>query len=626
MSGMVRRSIVMVLVAGLLGAGLVAGGAAPAAAASCRDPFTAAWRADLARRYPTVRVTASVYDTASGCWYHLNPGLSLTTASVVKAQVLGAVLLKAQREGRSLTAWERERITPMISYSYNGATSQLYQHVGSVAGMRASDAAFGASATTHTATFGLTRSTAVDRTRVALRLLWGGGGLGQAGRDEVWAAMTAVHPLQRWGITAGVPAGWTVALKNGFYPASGLGWRVGSSGFVRRDDADQGYAITVMTEKAPNQATGIAITEDVSRQVAATITVGRPDQRDVDRRTCVTARAGESWTALAGRLGLPASRAAEVRQIGGGEAAALSGQQVCSPVLRPEPTAGSVQGGRFVPVASDLNGDGADDLLWYGPGAGVDEVWWSELGGHRRAPIDLGGDLIPLAGDFDGDGNGDVFWYGPGTRPDRITVGGPDGPTDVPISVSGTGYHPAVGDFDGDGFDDIFWYTPGAGADSVWYSTGTRGGFVSMPVSVFGTYEPVVVDTTGDGADDIYWYAPGPVMDGFWPSVPGVRGFTPVPAVQVDGRFDPLVGDLDGDGLDEIVWYAAGAAPDVRWESVTAPVQSTPMSINGTYAPLVGDVDGDGIDDLIWYGHGGLPDSWWRGGATGLVPVPFTVR
>lgn len=174
-----------------------------AGAATCPTVFDQAFVDDLARRYPGVELTAAAYDTATGCWHHLHLGRTLTTASVIKAQVLGAVLLRAQDERRGLTSWERSQIGPMIRYSFNPETSALYGHVGSVSGMQASDARLGVTSTAHTATFGLTSSTAVDRTRVALRLLWGGGGLHQAGRDVAWSYLTDVHPLQQWGISAG---------------------------------------------------------------------------------------------------------------------------------------------------------------------------------------------------------------------------------------------------------------------------------------------------------------------------------------------------------------------------------------------------------------------------------------
>ena len=110
------------------------------------------------------------------------PGMQITTASVIKAQVLGAVLLQAQDAGRGLTAWERSQIGPMIRYSFNPETSALYGYVGyERRHVRAATRASVSTSTTHTATFGLTRSTAVDRTNVALRLLYGGGGLRQAG-------------------------------------------------------------------------------------------------------------------------------------------------------------------------------------------------------------------------------------------------------------------------------------------------------------------------------------------------------------------------------------------------------------------------------------------------------------
>ena len=304
----VRRAVVACVAALVLAAGLALT-PRPAGAATCTNAFSSAFAPDLARRYPGIKVTAAVYDTRTGCWHHLHQGMRVTTASVMKAQVLGAVLLKAQDAGRGLTAWERSQIRPMIRYSFNPETGNLYGYLGYEAGMYASDARFGVTSTIHTARFGLTNSTAIDRTRVALRLLYGGGGLHQAGREEAWAYMSDVHPLQEWGISAGVPAGWTVAQKNGFYPSTGYGWRVGSSGFVRQDGGDQGYAITVMTEGATNQRTGIRLTEEVARRAAAALTVGPAGSRPIDRARCVLTSSGESWAGVAARLGLPSSRA-----------------------------------------------------------------------------------------------------------------------------------------------------------------------------------------------------------------------------------------------------------------------------------------------------------------------------
>jgi hypothetical protein len=88
---------------------------AVAAPTRCASPFTQSFVTSLAQRFPGQRVTAAVYDTRTGCWYHLYGGLRISTASVIKAQVLGAVLLKAQDQRRNLTAWERSHIAQMIS-------------------------------------------------------------------------------------------------------------------------------------------------------------------------------------------------------------------------------------------------------------------------------------------------------------------------------------------------------------------------------------------------------------------------------------------------------------------------------------------------------------------------------
>ncbi|HMQ27988.1 MAG TPA: hypothetical protein PKA98_18510, partial [Acidimicrobiales bacterium] len=37
--------------------------------------------------------------------------------------------------------------------------------------------------------------------------------------------------------------------------------------------------------------------------------------------------------------------------------------------------------------------------------------------------VDIDGVYLPFAGDFNGNGVDDVFWYGPGGDPDALTLG-----------------------------------------------------------------------------------------------------------------------------------------------------------------------------------------------------------
>ncbi|GAB3685635.1 serine hydrolase [Angustibacter aerolatus] len=333
-----------VLVTAGLTAGLLVSGSAPSAqaavpeagqvVAACRTPFTAAFRADLTKRFPGQRVTASVHDTRTGCWYSLHGSMRITTASVIKAGVMGAVLLRAQDRGRGLTAWERARVHPMITWSYNNpSVSDLLGRVGGTAGMHRFDVRMGATHTTERAAYGATVTTARDRTLVSLHLLQGGGPLEAPARATAWRFMRGVTPTQRWGITAGVPLGWNAALKNGFYPMRGAGWRVGSTGFVRENATGEGYAISVLTDGNSTQVRGITLVETVSRQVARTLTGEPAKERVVTRSRCTTTRAGQSWRDVAAKL--HTTRWKDVRKVSGGNPSPLSGQRACSPVLDP---------------------------------------------------------------------------------------------------------------------------------------------------------------------------------------------------------------------------------------------------------------------------------------------------
>jgi beta-lactamase class A len=327
-----RRCAALVLALPLL---LVPARAADAA--TCRsDVFPSSYEAYLDRTFPGQRVTAAVYDTRTRCWYQLNGSLRITTASVVKAGILANTLLRAQDAGRGLTAWEAARASPMIRLSHNPDASQLYSHNGGTAGMDALDRRLGVAHTDNVSAWGGTVTTAYDRTLTSYKLLSGGGPLAAGARGVAWRYMSTVHPTQRWGLTAGVTSPMETALKNGFYPMSGRGWRVGTTGLVRNRSTHQGYVITVMTDENPNQFAGIHLVEDVSRRVAKLLSDPGPVwARSVSRARCVQTSGSESWGHVTARLGLPASRAGEVASVSGGNAAPLAGQRACSPDLDP---------------------------------------------------------------------------------------------------------------------------------------------------------------------------------------------------------------------------------------------------------------------------------------------------
>lgn len=331
---MLRAPLRMLVVGTLLAGALVATAPAPPAeAGGCSAMFPASYQDELATRYPGQRITAAVYDTRTGCSYHLNRGMTITTASVIKAQFLAGVLLRAQDQGRGVTTWERDRIVPMMSFSHNPPATDLFLSLGGIDGQEALDQRFGLGSTTSSNHWGATVSTAEDRTKLALVLLHGGGPLGASGRSQAWQYMTAVHPTQQWGVTAGVPAGWSVALKNGFYPMSGFArWRIGSTGFVRHDATGQGYAVTIQSDRNPDHHAGQRLVEDVSRHIASRLTDGPGAARPVDRSVCTQTGGNESWSTVAARLGT--SDVAGVRSVSGGPSSPLAGMRACRPDLR----------------------------------------------------------------------------------------------------------------------------------------------------------------------------------------------------------------------------------------------------------------------------------------------------
>ncbi|MFN0088720.1 MAG: FG-GAP-like repeat-containing protein, partial [Acidimicrobiales bacterium] len=248
--------------------------------------------------------------------------------------------------------------------------------------------------------------------------------------------------------------------------------------------------------------------------------------------------------------------------------------------LRTGPSLLRLQSGLSAPaghrdVVGDFNGDGVDDIIWYGNGVASDLVWWSSRSGAFSAK--------------------------------RLLIG--------------SGLLSAVGDFNGDGIDDVLWFSPHSGGDWIWWGS-RQARFSGTQLSVAGDLTPVAGDFDGNGAADILWFAPGSAADALWLGGPG--GAFRRTEVDLDAAGAPLAGDYDGDGRADLLVYD-GAGPDAVWFAE----EDGRFAAVGQHAPdhalaFAGDVNGDRRVDLLWHDPIGGVDSWWLATSDGVFTrTPF---
>jgi hypothetical protein len=252
-------------------AGTATGGAAAVALAPTAQGYWIAFGPDAAARmlpaiadYVATRadnVTVAVENRLTGQFFQFRPGVVEHTASTLKVDILAALLREAQQEGRSLTASEQALAVPMIEESLDSAADTLWTRLGPAA-VGAFERAAGMKDTTPATDgiWGTTTTTALDRLDMIRTLVQPNALLTDASRAYVLNLMEHITPAQDWGATGGVPAGVTVALKNGFAVING--WQINTTGWVRGDGRD--YLIAVLTDGNASESYGIGTVNAVS--------------------------------------------------------------------------------------------------------------------------------------------------------------------------------------------------------------------------------------------------------------------------------------------------------------------------------------------------------------------------
>ncbi len=214
----------------------------------------------------SIDMTAAVFDADTGATSTYWPALRLTAASSMKLDILEVLLDHAQVSGTPLTAAQRGLAAKMVEASTNTAAQRLWDAEGGAAAVAAYDGAAGLTETAPNGPgyWGLSTTGASDLVRLMSAVALSGPLLDAASKGLALGLLTHVVPTQAWGAESGVPAGVTIAIKNGWLRIDGR-WEINTTAWVDGDGRD--YVVAVMSWGDPTGTAGIAAVDGLCSRV-----------------------------------------------------------------------------------------------------------------------------------------------------------------------------------------------------------------------------------------------------------------------------------------------------------------------------------------------------------------------
>jgi beta-lactamase class A len=219
-------------------------------------------------------VEIAVDNLATNRSWSYGPTKPQDEASIVKVNILAALLANGGGSANALTTGQRQLATEMIEESDNDAATDLWNAAGAGAGIEKFDSKLGLAATTPSPCvvckgfpwpgWGLTRTTPQDQLKLLRALFVSKVYLNPVDRAYELQLMQSVVPDERWGVSGGVPSNASVALKNGWLPLNNADtdWQINSIGWVRGDGRD--YLVALMSTGNPSEQYGIETLDSVS--------------------------------------------------------------------------------------------------------------------------------------------------------------------------------------------------------------------------------------------------------------------------------------------------------------------------------------------------------------------------
>ncbi|MEV4621196.1 serine hydrolase [Asanoa sp. NPDC049573] len=189
------------------------------------------------------------------------------TASIVKVDILAALLLHARQSKQAISNRDRRSARTMITESDNAAATALYRRIGGKSGLIAVNRTLGLKETTPNTSWGMTTTTAADQIRLLTTLADEEGPLDHEDRTYLFGLMGEVEEAQGWGVPAAATSETTgVYVKNGWDTVAnddGL-WQVNSIGRLVEPGHD--WLVAVLSNHHKTQTAGVRMVEAVAKR------------------------------------------------------------------------------------------------------------------------------------------------------------------------------------------------------------------------------------------------------------------------------------------------------------------------------------------------------------------------
>ncbi len=239
------------------------------------DRLAAALAPALRHRIGVLAV--GVVDASTGAVAVFHGDRPFHTASIVKADILAALLFEHQQMGTALTEQQQALAAEMIEDSSDQAASELWAEIGEANGLTYANNALGLK---HTkpgsgSLWGLTSTTVDDQLRLLADLASSNSPLWPESRSYELGLMRHVAADQAWGVTAAATRGTSSAVKDGWLPdGSETTWVINSIGVISRDGHE--ILVAILSTDQPSETVGIARVNAAAKDAVSAITESRP--------------------------------------------------------------------------------------------------------------------------------------------------------------------------------------------------------------------------------------------------------------------------------------------------------------------------------------------------------------